>query len=176
MLQFTAHLHANTLIPRNVVQSVMSNMSTMISNSLINPLQEIIFLCLSQGQISTEWSQRLVRHLNTFNNSLQDVRSEDTRLLLYKNKGTYIEPKDYVIGQRMENSYAKNNFSLMPVTATGQSISLQLVLNFFMEMHYVHEQTIQCYNEYMICSDSNVIKNIVQGSEWQKKLVLETIK
>ncbi|CAH0721225.1 unnamed protein product, partial [Brenthis ino] len=173
LVKFTAALYGNTLIPRNVVQFVISNVTNMVSNSVIKPLQEILSECQvqSQGQMSIEISERLRSHLNAFSNSMNDVRTEHTRFLLFKNLGTYIEPTEYIIGQRIEGSHANNNFRLNPIPATGQSISVRLVLKRFFELNNnMFKETIQCYNEYLASSNSDIIQNIVQGSVWQNKL------
>ncbi|XP_061712672.1 uncharacterized protein LOC133521619 [Cydia pomonella] len=167
VLKFTANLHANTLIPRNVVQYVTENMNTLVSDSVIKPLQNMLSQCLSQRQISAEWAGRLQSHLDKFSDSFEDVRSEHVRFALFKEKGTYIEPEEYVLGQRLETSYANNSFKLVPTTSTGQFIPLRHVLKKFLESSNDYQQITQHYND-LKSSNCDVIQNIVQGSEWRK--------
>ncbi|CAG9787096.1 unnamed protein product [Diatraea saccharalis] len=170
LIKYSASLYANPLIPRNVVENVMTNTSNLFHNSVVVPFTNMISSCLSQGQISKECCDLFNQHCNSITDSFKQLDTEKKCFASYKTKGSLIFPEQYFIGQRLECNSANNTFNLVPVTASGQLIPLRLVLKKFFELEGVAKDTIQYHIALLNSSDSDIIQNIVQGSEWQKKV------
>lgn len=163
--KFASLLYANSVIPLNVVQEIMEN----LSNNIIKPLLDPSSM---HDTVKEDCYQTTYNKIASLNESMKDFESEHKRLSYFKRHGTYIEPQEYTVGQRLETKYDSNNHcNITTVKATAMHIPLNLILKNFFEMDGVLEETLQFFKT-ILNNDSNLVQNIIKGSEWQKKLAL----
>lgn len=128
----TSSLYANPVVPLKVIKDVIQKVKLLFQNSIYNPMSTDLLKFYQNGDISKDCFNHLQSKINQLMSSLDKNSTEHKRIATFKNQGTYIEPVEYSIGQRMEASYTSaNNFQYLPVTSTGQHTPFRLVLKKF---------------------------------------------
>lgn len=119
--QFLASLYANSQIPRNVVQTVtkgITNVMRDIKGSLLNCAIDIF----------PNISDHINMTFQDFDSRFSNLNPEYKRIKYFADCGTYILPKEVIIGQRLNENRNKNIFSIVPTHCTDQFIPTRDVL------------------------------------------------
>ncbi|XP_025190996.1 uncharacterized protein LOC112591406, partial [Melanaphis sacchari] len=83
-------------------------------------------------------------------------------------EGSYVEPKEIVIGQHLNKVIKKGLSVLEPINCTEQFIPLRKVLKQFFCLENVLGETLEHLANLM--NDKSVLRNFVQGTFWQSRL------
>jgi len=159
-------LYANPQIPRNVVQTVVEDM-TDIFNSLHQTIKEKTNQLLLNETISNESFGHFNNILNEFEHPFSDLSTEYKRIKYFTDLETYIPPREYVVGERLNETRKKNSFSLVPVHCTAQFIPIRDVLKNFFQIKNLLSDTLDYMNECKL--NEKILLNFLQGSVWKDK-------
>ncbi|XP_060855137.1 uncharacterized protein LOC132932792 [Metopolophium dirhodum] len=100
---------------------------------------------------------------------LINFKTEHKRFSYFNKQGSFIEPKEMVIGQRL-NKVVKSGISILePSTCTQQFIPLRNVLKNFVSLQNVLSETLDHMKT--LKSDNKIIQNFIQGTYWQSRAV-----
>lgn len=128
---FLSKLHANSLVPINVVQTIVDDMS-LIFDGLNHTLRSSVSKLLMDGNISNECFDHFNSILEVVKHPFNDLNTEYKRFKYYTKLGTYIPPQEYVVGEQLNENRQNNNFALVPVNCTQQFIPIiHVFYNFF---------------------------------------------
>lgn len=103
--KFLASLYSNAQIPRNVIQLVIEG----IKNSLVN----------SNLIIPPYISNHINSVFQDIDNTFLNLNTEYKRIKYYTEKGTYIPPQEYIVGERLNDNSNNNTFSIIPTNCTA---------------------------------------------------------
>lgn len=158
--KFLASLYSNAQIPRNVIQLVIEGMADIIEgikNSLLN----------CNLKIPHDISNHIESVFKNIDSTFSNLKTEYKRIRYYTEKGSYIPPQEYVVGERLNNNKNKNTFSIIPTNCTAQFIPTRHVLKKFFELKDILSDTFDYMNEIKSCD--TILMNFIQGSLWQNK-------
>lgn len=128
---FLACLYANPIMPRNAVQIVVDGMETVLSEGIGVFVKSSAQKLFSESKMSKECFGSFVNVVKDIENALKKFKNEHKRFLYFDKQGSFIEPKELVIGQRL-NKVVKRDISILETSnCTQQFIPLRNVLNFF---------------------------------------------
>jgi len=129
--KFLASLYSNFQIPRNVVQTVVNDITPIFDN-IHHILQRRVSKLLSDGNISIECFNHFNSILDIIEHPFTDLNTEYKRIKYYTQLGTYVPPQEYIVGERLNQNQQLNDFNLVPINCTQQFIPMRHVLqNFF---------------------------------------------
>jgi len=120
-------------MPRNAVQIIVDGMETVLSEGNGVFVKSSAQTLLSEGKMSKKCFGSFVNVVKDIENALINFKTEHKRFLYFNKQGSFIEPKEMVIGQRL-NKVVKSGMSILePSNCTQQFIPLRNVLkNFFL--------------------------------------------
>jgi len=166
---FLACLYANPIMPRNAVQIVVDGMETVLSEGIGVFVKSSAQKLLSESKMSKECFGSFVNVVKDIENALNNFKTEHKRFLYFNKQGSFIEPKEIVIGQRL-NKVVKRGMSILePYNCTQQFIPLRNVLKNFFSVQNVLSETLDHIKT--LKSDNKVIQNFIQGTYWQSRAV-----
>jgi len=139
-------LYANPQIPRNVVQTVVEDMTDIFHN-LHQTIKEKSNRLLLNDTISNESFDHFNNILNEFEHPFKDLNTEYKRIKYFTELGIYVPPREYVVGERLNETRKKNSFSLVPVHCTAQFILIRNVLKNFFQIKNLLSDTLDYMNE-----------------------------
>ncbi|CAI6369501.1 unnamed protein product [Macrosiphum euphorbiae] len=163
---FLSKLYANPLVPRNVVQTIVDDMS-LIFDGLDHTLRSSVSKLLMDGNISNECFDHFNSILEVVKHPFNDLNTEYKRFKYYTKLGTYIPPQEYVVGEQLNENRQNNNFALVPVNCTQQFIPIRHVFYNFFKMKNVLSETLLYLNKCKLYNSA--LMNFTQGSVWRKK-------
>jgi len=156
-----ASLYSNPQIPRNVVQTVVNDMTSIFDN-IHHTLKIRVSKLLSDGNISIECFNHFNSILDIIENPFSDLNTEYKRIKYYTQIGIYVPPQEYIVGERLIENLQHNDFTLVPVNCTQQFIPMRHVLQNFFKLKNVLTDTLEYMNK---CRFYNsVLMNFTQGS------------
>jgi len=166
VIPLIASLYANPLIPRNAVQAVVVGIDKFLKEGLTSGIKK---LCDEKvnGNLSQETLNLLTEIQTAIQSPLDGLLTEHNRLQYFKAKGTYIPPKEIVIGQRLSDVRKQGVHSMDPCVCTEQMVPLRLLLKSFLSLENVLSEILH-YKKYLEENSSNC-KNYIQGSFWKSK-------
>ncbi|CAI6372385.1 unnamed protein product [Macrosiphum euphorbiae] len=165
---FLASLYANPIIPRNAVQVVVDGLEKVIVEGFSAYIENYIKKMLSEKKISSECFTVVDNITSVIKNALGNFKTEHKRFNFFAEKGTYIEPKEVVIGQRL-NKIIKNGVSILePINCSQQFIPLSKVLKQFFSLENILGETLE--NMTNLMSNKSVLGNFIQGTFWQSRI------
>lgn len=166
---FLACLYANPIMPRNAVQIVVDGMETVLSEGIGVFVKSSAQKLLSEGKMSKECFGSFFNIVKHIESALNNFKTEHKRFLYFNKQGSFIEPKEMVIGQRL-NKVVKSGISVLePSTCTQQFIPLRNVLKNFFSVQNVLSETLDHMKT--LKSNNKVIQNFIQGTYWQSRAV-----
>jgi len=98
-----ASLYSNPQIPRNVVQTVVNDMTSIFDN-IHHTLQRRVSKLLSNGNISIECFNHFNSILDIIEHPFSDLNTEYKRIKYYTQIGTYVPPQEYIVGERLNEN------------------------------------------------------------------------
>ncbi|CAH0392859.1 unnamed protein product [Bemisia tabaci] len=184
---FVSKLNSNLSIPRSAGQKIINHASDLIAT----------FTSLMQGKIKTFFNKEggpspddfaeLDHYFSLLQSPFHDVASEYKRLNYFKERGTYIAPQSIefgyrtVVKTRRARSIVTTKRGLRRVVIlkrkercfcrvkiTGEFIPLSQTLKIFFEYGNIFSDTLKFMDS--LLAETNVIRNIVQGTYWRSFL------
>jgi len=73
-------------------------------------------------------SDHLKSVFENIDTTFSNLNTEYKRIKYYTEKGSYIAPQEYVVGERLNDNINQNNFSIIPINCTPQFIPVRHVL------------------------------------------------
>lgn len=157
--KFLASLYSNVQISRNVIQVIVE--------SIIDIIEGIKNYLMNSTLDSHNVFGYIKSVFEDINTTFTNLNTEYKRIKYYTEKGSYIPPDEYVVGERLNDNRNKNTFSIIPINCTAQFIPTRHVLNIFFEMNDVRSDTLNYINEVKDCD--SILTNFIQGSIWENK-------
>lgn len=166
---FLSCLYANPLILRNTIQIIIDGMETVLTEGVASYIKNSAEKMLSRDQISVECFGSFINITNYIKNeALTDLKTEYKRFSYFTEQGTYIEPKEIVIGQRL-NKVIRGGVSILePSNCTQQFIPLRNVLKKFFSVENVVIETLEYIKT--LKSEHGVLRNFIQGTYWKSRV------
>lgn len=135
-------MYANPIIPRNTVQIVVDGIETVFSEGIAVCIESYIDQMISEGQISVESLSIFNNIIKIIKDSLINFKTEHKCFSNFATQGTFVEPEEKVIGQRL-NSVKKDGLTILePCICTKQFIPLRSVLKKFFSLENVLIETL----------------------------------
>jgi len=150
MCHFAAKLYCVKKLPRNVVQTVIKESSTLV--------QTVIQAC---AQASPEELAAM-----SATDVFQDFRSEHTRLKYLREAGVLLDPYSQKVGDVEKTCRRMGQVTVSNVDANFQMIPLRAVLKEFLELPGVLDKIDEYVNALESCDS---LENFMQGSLWARK-------
>lgn len=124
---------------------------------------------ISEGQISVESISIFNNIIKIIKDSLINFKTEHKRFNNFATQGTFVEPEEKVIGQRL-NSVKKDGLTILePCNCTEQFIPLRSVLQKFFSLENVLIETLDYKKK--LENDSGIITNFIQGTYWRSRII-----
>lgn len=163
-----AMMYANPGIPRNLIQIFVDSYFKYISEkeSLLRfKLQGI--KAKGSGSIAGNVDKFLYDCMFLDRNMFDPFKTEYSRLKFFSDCGTYVEPVEIILGERLEvvRSQGKPSSSLIP--CTFQMIPIASVFQKIFSMENVLSDTMMYIDSLKIKKDLGLYSNIMHGSSWQ---------
>lgn len=163
LAKFCASLYAKPQVPRNVIQFVIDGINSVVIDALKDSSRS-----LHDTDSQSLHSQSHVTSLvNVIEHSFHSLSSEHKRFAYFENKGTYIPPRQYVIGETLTEVRRNNVLHVEPTVITQQVIDLRCILKKYFELPNVFQETLECIKD--IGNSDSVYINFIQGSVWSGK-------
>jgi len=137
-------------------------METVLSEGVATYIKNSAEKMLSRDQISVECFGSFINIAKYINEALIDFKTEHKRFSYFTNQGTYIEPKEIVIGQKL-NKVVRGGVSILePCNCTQQFIPLRNVLRNFFSVENVTIETLDYIKT--LKAEHRVLRNFIQGT------------
>lgn len=167
-IKFAAKLYEHSDIPRNRVESIITETSGLLKSTLTsikNELCEISKMspCNDDHLNKHNIEKVFNKHLKPFEN----MQTEKQRLSKFQSYNTFIPPISYKIGERTEYKAKPTGATRTEVPVTAQFIPIRKVLQKFLELPNVFNKTMNYINSLNSCTQT--ISNIVQSTFWKNK-------
>jgi len=118
-------LYANSIISRNVVQIVVDGMETVFSEGIVARIKTYVQLMIFEGKISGECFSIFTNIFNMIENSFSNFKTEHKRFSYFAEQGSFVKPKENIVGQRLNNVMKGGISVLKPFNCTEQCIPLK---------------------------------------------------
>lgn len=165
---FLSILYANFIISRNVVQTVVDGMETVFTEGIVVCLKTYVQQMIFEGNISEECLSIFTNIFNIIENSFNNFKTEHKRFSYYAEQGSFVKPKEEVIGQRL-NTVMKGGISVLkPFNSTEQFIPLRNVLKTIFSLKNILTETLDHMRS--LKNESEILTNFIQGTYWKSKI------
>lgn len=168
--KFISTLYHNSLIPRNAVQFIVEHTSKFLQDCFIPIVEQKVSKYLdTQELVSSAGAKTYVKHaLQSVSQPLSNLNTEYKRLKYFQSHNVFIEPQDYIIGQRMKPSHSNTFVTMQSVNVIGKFIPLRKIFKAVFEM----EGFLDCINQYTksLENENEILSNIIQGTLWREKV------
>lgn len=158
------YLYNNNSMTRQHVQIVVNITSNLVDN-IINMVESKVNQSLNTLQASGVMKQELSSFFNQCKNPFCGLDTEYKRIKYFSQKGYYIEPVSYIIGQTMESRKINNIFTLIPNNVTGQFISVIKVLKAIFEIPNILKDILDYMKQ--VTNNQHCVSNIIQSDLWK---------
>ncbi|KAF0713678.1 SAM domain-containing protein, partial [Aphis craccivora] len=165
---FIASLYANPIIPRNVIQIVIDGVGQIFSEGLVIFIKNYVEQLTNKNKIPENCYSVFIDIENIIENAFICFKTEHKRFRYFAESESYIEPKEIIIGQRLNKSLKKGLSVLEPINCTEQFIPLRKVLKNFFSLDNILAETLEYLASLM--DNKSVLGNFVQGTFWQSKI------
>lgn len=162
---FLASLYADPIIPRKNVQYVVDSISKIIKIDVLSSVRKVLQQSSDECIPSTALQTIEDKIVSAIQKPLDPLQTEHRRMKYFEETGSYIAPKEVVIGQKLLSSGAKK--SLLSTTCTEQFVPLRLVLKKFLSLENILLETIT-YMENLY-RRNYLIENFIQGEFWKQR-------
>lgn len=169
-LSFISTLYNYNDISRTRVQNIITECSTLISNSSLNIFTKGLLLRLEELGESKE-KLRYFKNLHTsLINPFDDLMTEHKRFSKLKMAGTYLPPNSVKIGERDDYRSQDERQNLVSLPVTVEFTSLKKNLQLFFECPNMLDNILEYVD--FLSSNTQLLVHIIQGEVWQKKKAL----
>ncbi|XP_022160294.1 uncharacterized protein LOC111026502 [Myzus persicae] len=166
---FIASLYANPIIPRNVIQIVVDGVEQIFSEGIVIFITNYVEQVSNKNKIPENYCSMFNDVGSIIENAFVCFKTEHKRFRYFAESESYVEPKEIIIGQRLNRIIKKGVSILEPISCTEQFIPLRNVLKQFFCLENVLSETLEYLSSLMI-NDKSVIGNFVQGTFWQSRM------
>lgn len=160
---FVTKLYSKPNLTTSVIESILSDFTDIISNSLVQSLKDLI-IPLIPHNFKNEISEIFAFCSQPFEN----VKTEYLFLQLLKTKYKFEGPVKFEIHSEVTESYENGVSVLKPVKYEGTLMPIVYQLKQFFECPGILHETLEYTNKLMNSCD-NKIENFVQGRLWKEK-------
>lgn len=159
---FVSSLYAKPRLPRQYVQNIIQDVSKFISEGIISNLRKSVLMCVETGDISS-----ITKIFNDFEDPFKHVSSEYMRFKYFVEKGQFISPVSYEIGEIDTFVDSPNGPLLKKKKCFGESVPLDKILKKFLEVPNALSEILD-YTK-TLESDNDTVKNFMQCNLWKRK-------
>ncbi|KAB0804260.1 hypothetical protein PPYR_01230 [Photinus pyralis] len=153
--QYISKMYSNSLIPRNVIQIVIDETSSIFCQDKLRYLND------------SEGLNEIEQLFDTYEHSFDGLETEYKRFKSFQNSGEYIAPKDFFIGHRIISKRRDSNVTLEPVSVYGKIIPLRKVLQKIFEKPNV---LVTVREHIKNLRSSSTYCNFIQNPLWASKI------
>lgn len=169
---FLNKFYANPRIPRNHIQDIVQNVSIFLQD-IISYLTPSLLHVMTDDTLDNNLKESQIKSLleiivQPFEETLS---TEYKRFKYLRENGNFIEAVDYVVGDRVDNKFARGVMSKKRVSVKGKYVPVKLIVEKFFCLPNVYEK-VMAYVEYLEKElESGIISNFMQCKLWQLKIV-----
>lgn len=165
---FISEMYNNSLVPRNFVNFVITQINTIFCKGPIENLAEVVRDQLFQLQASEESVQKIDNAFQIITNCLSPFKTEHRCLKYFRNCGKYITPVTFTIGtQYVWRKTKTGSVSFGPKTVTGTLVPLIQIFTILFQKKGVLSATINYINR---LNSVKSYENFIQGRLWRNIL------
>lgn len=161
---FLSFLYANPLIPRKVVQDVVKGIQKHVCITLAHNIENVFNQLIESNSTGTDFELLKQQLMSTVNSPLKELDTEHKRFKYFESKGSYIPPKEIVIGQRRTTTTKRGVVKSVSVECTEQFVPLRNVLQNFFSLDGVLKETLDYIKDFS--TNLNHMTNMIQGKFW----------
>lgn len=154
---FVSNLYGNPLIPRSNVQIVIDSMQLFFVDSVENMLRSRLTPLINQIPETENITSELNEILLQIKNLLTEFNTEQKQFQNLAKIGSYIAPKQVVIGQRMEQKRTLMGLSYMPVDCHMQIIPIGTVLQSFFSISGILTDTLSYIHSLLMSTSEDIL-------------------
>lgn len=172
---FIAKLYNILNLSRDSIQNIIASLDSFLTTTVDIIMQS--FSNTSETR-SNELFIKVLGMLSLFMNAFKNYDTEYKRHKIFTKSNTFVEPTQVQVGVSQEVSNQKGNVEMVLKNRTICSMPWQNNLKTFLELPNVLK-TITDHQLLLLRDDdsnSNVLRNVVNGSLWKSKLVTVTDK
>ncbi|XP_034238065.1 uncharacterized protein LOC117643328 [Thrips palmi] len=162
--QFLNKLYSYKGIPRNFVQTIVSEVTELIGNS-VSSVKKAIQLELHGTGVSPVTLSNVNKYLDVLQNPFRGLDSDYLRLKNFKQAPTWVDPEDLVIGDGEDLTACK----VIPIGVKMSYIPIAKSLKGFLELPGMFAYIMNYMNELNSQID-NSVSNFIQSKLWKSKI------
>ncbi|XP_024884336.1 uncharacterized protein LOC112462665, partial [Temnothorax curvispinosus] len=167
VLSFCTKLYATPDLPRSYVQLMVES-----TKELINAMTAIIKSALiSTSENRAECNVTITEFtaaLDAMSAPFELLATEHRRFNIFKEKGDFILPESYVVGETVEDKLINGRIIKETSPVYAQFIPLRKTLHCFFSLPGVLESVLNYMTD--LSEQSGILSNFVQGELWQQKI------
>ncbi|XP_034255353.1 uncharacterized protein LOC117653657 [Thrips palmi] len=168
---FLTKFYANPRIPRNHIQDIVQNVSVFLQD-IISYLTPSLLNVMTDASIDEKLKESQIKSLlGIIVQPFEETLSTEYRRFKYlKESGNFIEAVDYIVGDRVDNKYARGVMSKKRVSVKGKYVPVKSILEKLFCLPDVYFK-VKAYVEYLEKEfESGIISNFMQGKLWKMKI------
>jgi len=165
---FIASLYSSPIIPRNIIQIVVDGVEQIFSEGIVIFIKNYAEQVLKKNIMPENYYSMFIGVGNIIENAFICFKTEHKRFRYFADLDSYVEPKEIIIGQRLNKIIKKGLSIIDPINITEQFIPLRKVLKQFFCLENVLSETLEYLSSLM--NDKSVLVNFVQGTFWQSRI------
>ena len=168
VMKCVAYLYSIPNLPRNCVLKIIETMNILLNGESFSKLDEIILSRLGELGESDKDISRFPNLLERRKNPFEGFDTEHLIKRKFVQRGSFIESKSIVIGQR--SVYKKNKkgaTQAKQVPLHAEFVPMRVVLKKFFELPSVFSRTVSYIKTLESEKETGMVRNIIQGELWQ---------
>ncbi|KAK5641682.1 hypothetical protein RI129_010229 [Pyrocoelia pectoralis] len=171
LLQFVSSLY-NSSVPRKYVQTVLDEFKKLVDQSYIPFMKEKMFEFLQNFKDDIDFAM-LDEVFDKSTIYFDNIDTEYKRLQMLKKSGYYIEPTEFIIGQRVDIKRKNSSLTTTPIIVKGYFIPPSAVLKLLFEKQNVYD-SMCTYMHQLEIDKLKILSNFVQADNWQTSITNES--
>lgn len=168
-LKFLGKLNENYAFPRNLVDTVIVETTAFLSGGSISQIMEFINSKLQDNGMDRNSVDILLQMLNSVEDPFINFSSEYKRLKFFREQGSYIDPIEYKIGDRIDTIVENSQTVLSPADIFAIKVPMRQTLKLFFQIDGMLEATLN-YIEELKTEPVEYVSNIINSVFWKSKL------
>ncbi|XP_034231512.1 uncharacterized protein LOC117639746 [Thrips palmi] len=162
--QFLNALYSNKSIPRSYIQTIVSEVSVFLGNSL-KCVSGAVQTELNLAGVSSQTCSNVASYLNVLENPFRGLDSDYLRLQNFKKDPTWVDPEDVLIGDAEDLNASK----VIPIGVKMSYIPLAKSLKGFLESPGIFAAILD-YMNFLNSQPDGVVCNFIQSELWKSKV------
>uniref|UniRef100_A0A0C9Q8E6 ZNF333_0 protein n=1 Tax=Fopius arisanus TaxID=64838 RepID=A0A0C9Q8E6_9HYME len=170
-LMYAAKIYSHLDIPRSKSLEILNDTRNFIKDLLqdnINNFDKVFnpHELITIEKMKVEATLHLQNFSKAYSSQLDCLDSEHKIIKEFENRGTYIAPESYLLGEREDFRKNKQNIDKRRIPVTAQMIRLRYILRNFFELPLVLEETLSEID--LLKMDSLIISNFISSDLWKE--------